>query len=119
MINQLNDQTVLFHTIQFSMGTHFEYQIVLFDPKIGPFSGATNPGQSRPVNDAQSLIINEATPLDSLMSIQNTHWEGLLLYRDRIVVFYSPTPLSRFSFCTHLNVVKYSPPNQIIYKFFS
>ena len=34
---QLNDQTVLFQTIQFSISTQFKCQTVLFDPEIGPY----------------------------------------------------------------------------------
>ena len=37
---QLNDQTVLFQTIQFSIShlfAQFKYQTVLFDPLIGPY----------------------------------------------------------------------------------
>ena len=45
---QLNDQTVLFQTIQLSISHLFKCQIVLFDPLAMTLSGATIPGQSEP-----------------------------------------------------------------------
>ena len=98
---QLNDQTVLFQTIQFSMSfvcTQFKCQTVLFDRTL---SGATIPGQSGPGSNGtevvlylpQSSSITGVLPSDCLMSYpgHSFGWGLLPLCRDAVCTFYSPT----------------------------
>ena len=56
--------------------------IVLFNTYIEPLSGVTTPGQSGPRSDGnegvlripQSSSINVTSPLDCLVSLQDTRW---------------------------------------------
>ena len=65
-------QTALIQTIQFTINK----QLVLFNPLIGPSSGATNPGQGWPGSDGnegvlhipQSSSITGTLPSDCLVS---------------------------------------------------
>ena len=69
--------------------------LILFNPSIGPLSGATTPGQSGPGSDGnegvlripQSSSIAGTSPSDCLVSYQDTRWGGGL------------TPLQRSSQC--------------------
>ena len=71
-------------------------QLVLFDPSIGPLSGATTPDQSGPGSDGnkrvlripQSSSIAGTSPSDCLVSYQDTRWVGVLpLCRESVCVF--------------------------------
>ena len=68
---QPNVKTVLFQAIQFSMSTQFKCQIVLFDPLIGPYqgqSGLGNNGNERVLCIPQSSSITEASSTDGFVS---------------------------------------------------
>ena len=75
LFTQLNDQTVLFQTIQFSISTRFKCQILLFDSDR-TLSGITSPGQSGPGSDGNEGVhcipqrsrITEASWTDCLVS---------------------------------------------------
>ena len=71
-------KTFLFQAIQFTQTIHFSMRmlLVLFNQKIGPWSGATTPGQSGPGSDGnegvlripQSSSIVGTSPSDCLVS---------------------------------------------------
>ena len=90
-------QAVLIQTIQFSISM----QIVLFNPKIGPLSGATIPDQSGPGSDAMkgySAFPKVATLLELhyqiIIIIRTLVGGGVLLFcREAVGVFYSPSRL--------------------------
>ena len=99
---QLNDKTVLFLTIQFSIShllAQLKCQTVLFDP-----SGASTPGQSGSWSDCneevlcipQSSGITGASPSDTLVSYlgHSLRRRVLLHCRDTVGVFYSPNRLT-------------------------
>ena len=75
--------------------------LVLFDPKIGLLSGATTPDQSGPGNNGnegvlcipQSSSITGTSPSDCLVSYPGhlLRWGVLLLCREVVGVFYSPS----------------------------
>ena len=71
---QLNDQTALSLTIQFSISHLFALSLnvtVPFDPYIGPYLGQSGPGSNgdeEVLHILQSSNINEASPSDCLMS---------------------------------------------------
>ena len=104
---QLNNQTVIFLTIQFNINHLFaliKFQTVLINPYIGPCRGATTPGQSGPGNDGneeilcipQSSSITKASPSDCLMPYPgHTLGRVLPLCRDAVGVFYSPSRLGK------------------------
>ena len=58
--------------------------LILFNPLIGPLSGATTPGQSGPGSNGnegvlrilQSSSIAGTSPSDCLVSYQDTRWGG-------------------------------------------
>ena len=72
-------KTFLFQAIQFSISM----SLVLFNPYVGPLSGATKPGQSGPGNNGnkrvlripQSFSITGTSPSDGLVSYP-VHWLG-------------------------------------------
>ena len=103
-IHGINVKSVLFKIIQFSISKFYFEQfslaqacslnakkppvnsnhgLVLFNPYIGPFSGATTPGQSGLGSDGnkgelripQSSSITGTSPSDCLVSYQDTRWE--------------------------------------------
>ena len=74
--------------------------LVLFNPYIGPLSGATTPGQSGPGSDGnegvlcipQSSSIAGTSSSDCLVSYPGHLLGGVLpLCREAIGVFYSPS----------------------------
>ena len=90
---ELNEQTVLLQTIQFSINTQFEWQTVLFDP------GAIFPGQSGPESDGNEGVLHipqsasdiEAPSLDCLVSYpEHLLGESYPFCRDAVGVFYGP-----------------------------
>ena len=82
---QLNDQTVLFQTIQFNISFCF-HSVEMSNNFIWPISGATTKGQSRPGSDSnkgllripQSSSTTGASPLDCLMSYPEKSLWGLI-----------------------------------------
>ena len=96
---QLNDQTVLFLTIQFSINHLFIHS--LMSKFYLTLSGATTPGQSGPMSNGneevlcfpQSFSIIRASPSDYLVSYPgHSLRDGVLfLYRDAVGLFYSPS----------------------------
>ena len=93
----LNDQTILFQTIQFSINTQFRCKTV-FLHLYRTLSAATNPSQSGPGshgNDGvlcipQSSSITGTSPPDCLVSYPGYSLVGavLPLNRDAVSVFY-------------------------------
>ena len=77
--------------------------LILFNPSIGPLSGATTPGQSEPGSDgnegvlrtSQSSSITGTSPSDCLVSYPGHTLAGevLPLCREVVSVFYSPSRL--------------------------
>ena len=99
---QLNDQTVLFLTIQFSISYLFTHslntkQLYLTHRcyKVLPFLGQSEPGSDGNegiLRIPQSSSITGTSPWDCLVSYQNTRWEGSYpLCREAVDVFYSPS----------------------------
>ena len=64
LVRSLNVKTVLFKTIQFGINAQFKciktvnanHRLVLFNPKIGPLSGATTLGQRGPWSDGNKGV---------------------------------------------------------------
>ena len=94
---QLNDQTVLFLAIQFSISHLFALSLIVevhslnvkqlyFIHREGTLSGVTSPGQSEPGSDGKKEVL--CIP-PKLQHYWDTHWEVLPLCRDAI--FYSPS----------------------------
>ena len=88
--------TVLIQMIQFSISM----QLVLFNPKIGPFSGATILGQSGPGSNGnegvlripQSSCITLTSPSNCFVSYPGLSlWGVIPLCKDAVGVFYSPS----------------------------
>ena len=80
-----------------------KHSLVLFNPDIGPLSGATTLGKSRPGSDGnesvlrtlQSFSITGNSPSNSLVSYQG-HSLGVLHFcKDKVGVFYSPSRLGK------------------------
>ena len=80
--------------------------LLLFNQKDRALSGATTPGQSGPGSNGnegvlripQSSSIAGTSPSDCLVSYQDGHRVGgefLLLYREAVGVFYSPSKLGK------------------------
>ena len=78
--------------------------LVLFNPKIGPLSGATTPGQSGPGSDGNEVVLRipqrssiaGTSPSDCLVSYPgHSLGGGVPLCRDAISVFYSPSRLGQ------------------------
>ena len=93
---QLNVKTVLFQVIQFGISLQFS-SIWPIDRSL---SGATTPSQSGSVNNGnervlyipQSFSITGTSPSDCLVSYPGYTLVGVLpLYREAVVVFYSPS----------------------------
>ena len=101
--------------------------LVLFNPYIGPLSGATTPGQSGPGSDGnegvlripQRSSIAGTSPSDCLVSYLGHSSVGgvLLLCREAVGVFYSPSRLGKYDIkysylipisCMQLYCFKYS-----------
>ena len=94
----LNNQTVLFLTIQFSMSHLFAFSLNVkqFYLTHRNLSGTTTPSQSQPESDGsegvlcvpQSSNVTGVSPSDCLMSYQDTCWGGdfLPLCRDAVGV---------------------------------
>ena len=57
LFTQLNVKTVLLLTIQFSISTQFKCQTVFFDPWIGSPAGATTLGHSIPGSDGNEGVL--------------------------------------------------------------
>ena len=78
--------------------------LVVFNPEIGPLTGATTPGQRKPGSNGitQSSSFTGISPLDCLVSCQDTHWRVLPLCRGAVGVFYSRSRLSNFTLDTYL-----------------
>ena len=79
------------------------HSLILFNPLIGPLSGTTIPGQSRPGSDGnegeirnpQSFNITGASP-SKLFSVITGHsllGEVLPFCREAVGIFYSPSRL--------------------------
>ena len=97
-------KTVPFQTIQFSKSTQFNcqnYSLALFNPYIGPLSGATTQGLSGPGSDGnkgvllipQSSSITGTSPSDFLVSYPGHSLVvvggSYPLRREAVGVFYS------------------------------
>ena len=107
---QLNDQTVLFQTIQFSRSHFFalnlNVKIVLFDPQLGPYHvlslraklnlGAMAMKGYSVFPKAPALL----EPHQKIVScqIRDTSWGALPLCRDTVIAFYSPSRLSSITY---------------------
>ena len=109
---QLNDQTVTFQIIQFSISHLFAYSLNAkqFWPIDRTLSKATTPGQSRPGSNGNEGVLRIPTtaslfepPHQSVQRrIEDTRWRRvrvLLLCRDAVGVFYSPSRLGRSMLC--------------------
>ena len=80
-------------------------QLLLFNPLIGPLSGATTPGQSGPGSNGnagvlripQSSYITGTSPSDFLVYYPGQSLGDILpLYRGAVGVFYSPNWLGNW-----------------------
>ena len=94
----------LFQAIQFTQTIQFSISmlLVLFNPQMGPLSGATTPGHSGPESNGkkgvlrtpQSSSIAGTSPSDCLVSYLGHSLGGVLpLCREAVGVFYSPSRL--------------------------
>ena len=95
---QLNDQTVLFQTIQFSMNTQFQCQTVIFDPGIGPYQVLLLLTKvelgAMAMKGYSAFLITEAVPTDCLVSYLGHSLVRVLLFcSDTVGVFCSPSRL--------------------------
>ena len=104
-------KTFLFQAIQFNQTIQFSISmpLVLFNPLIGPISGTTIPGQSRPGSDGnkgvlcipQSPSIAGTSPSDCLVSYPGHSLRGrvLPLCKEAVGEFYSPSPQGNLHNC--------------------
>ena len=106
MFTQLNDQTVLFLTIQYIINhlfSQFKYQTILFNPLIGPYQ--VQPLQVRVYLGAMTMkgysSFSKAPPLlvphHQIVhcQIQDTHWGAPIPLQRAVSVFYSPNRLGK------------------------
>ena len=104
---QLNDQTVLFLTIQFSINNLFalSLNVKCIWPLDRALSGATTPGPSRPGRMAMKRFSAFPKALALLEPYHLGHSEGiLLLCRDAVCVLYSPSHYDCVGRCASSNV---------------
>ena len=111
----LNDQTVLFQTIQFSISTQFKCQKVQVYPLIGPSQVLTlrvrvNLGvMAMKGYSAFPKATTLLEPHQQIVScLQETCWVGdLILCSDPVGVFYSPSRLGSFTRYYHFELLSW------------
>ena len=102
---QLNDQRVLFQTIQFNISTQFKCQAVLFDPLIGPYQvlsiwAKVNLGVMALKRIPHSSMLHHywSTTFRLFCIIPGHSLEEILpLCRDAVGVFWSPSQLDHWN----------------------
>ena len=120
-------------TIQFSTNTQFKckkpvlwrkHGLVLFNTYIGPLSGATTPGQSGPGSNGNKRVlhiplsssITGTSPLDCLMSYQDTR--GGVYPSAEVRSVYSTAPVDNFTYTHYTTLELLNSDLQCIYIIF-